>query len=248
YETVLFPHAHLPGLGCRNLGAADGSLVGELEFRMQRLCQGRLAGDPLTDADYLAGKMAYLAEQNPNWLLQHQDDGPIPGGGDFVSSGLTSVGFGSTPTMGFLLAALSRGSAVELGWTYSSPPDSGGHWVTVVGAGSFLDVPWIAYRSDRVQSDSDSTFPPDTRDNNEGTAEVTFSYLIDLDGNGLLNLVNEGGQPHVDFIVTALPLPRVPATSPAALVALFFVLAVAMGVVCSRYLRRPSLSRDAIAP
>ena len=71
--------------------------------------------------------------------------------------------------------------------------------VNVVGAGTILGVPWIAHISDHDQSDTD--LPPDLRDN-RGTGFVDFTFLIDIDVDGLLNLVFEQGQPELDVAVS----------------------------------------------
>ena len=71
--------------------------------------------------------------------------------------------------------------------------------VNVVGAGWILGAPWIAHVSDHVQSDLD--LPPDLKDN-EGAGTVDFTFLRDIDGDGLLNLVGERGRPELGIAVS----------------------------------------------
>jgi len=172
------------------------SLVGKLDTLMNR-CAGpptRRAGPTVRDNAFLTGKLQYLANNNlgSKVVVKHQarnDEGV--GGGDFMAAGLTSHGNGAAPTSSFILSEVCAGEDVELGFIYAR---GGGHWVEITGAGSILGVPWITYVSDHDQ----------TNDAN-GTGKVDFSFLKDTDADGLLNLVNEGGSPNAQIVVTESP-------------------------------------------
>lgn len=183
---INIPHPHRIGLG------NDGSLVGSLDVTMDRTFRNRADGDPISDEQFLEGKLEYLADNGLGGeiTVKHQDDGPVPGGGNFTRHGLTSQGNGA-PTPEFLIEEVCAGEDVEVGYTY---PQGGGHWVNVVAAGFLLGVPYVFHVSDREQSD-------DTR----GTDTVDFSFLLDTDGDNLPNLVNEAGVPEVDIVVSESP-------------------------------------------
>lgn len=190
------------------MGLCDNSLVGRLETLMGR-CGGpptRRAGPTVRDDKFLTGKLQYLANNNlgDKVVVKHQarnDEGV--GGGDFTAAGLTSKGNGAAPTADFIISELCAGEDVELGFIYAK----GGHWVELTGAGKILGVPWITYKSDHDQTS-------DTK----GTSQTDFSFLRDSDADGLLNLVNEGGVPNAQIVVTESPaaptnVPEAPAAA-----------------------------------
>lgn len=174
YSTPL-PHPHRPGLG------RDGSLVGELESDMGRTFRNRRDGDPLDAEPGLRGKLKYVARHRDLHaavpFLKHQG---LLGDRDISETvdgrTATSRGQGTTVTADFIIRELSNGEDVELGFLYKS---GGGHFVEVIGAGTILGIPWIMHMSDHDQ----------TRDD-RGTGLVDFSFLLDIDGDGRLNLVN----------------------------------------------------------
>ncbi|MEW6212234.1 MAG: hypothetical protein AB1631_28150, partial [Acidobacteriota bacterium] len=186
---VNVPHPHQAGLG------NDGSLVGHLDQAMNRGFRTLRDGDGVSDEDFLEGKLEYIANNRlgDKLTIKHQDDGAggsLPGGGNFTRHGLTSTGNGST-TAAFIIKEICDGEDVELGFTY---PGGGGHWVNVVKAGRINGVPFIGHVSDHDQSD-------DT----QGTGQVDFSFLIDSDGDGLPNLVNQEDAPNADIVVSESP-------------------------------------------
>lgn len=195
---INIPHPHQQGLG------NDGSLVGELDQAMNRGFRDRRDGDPISDEDFLEGKLEYIADNGlgDKLTVKHQDDGAggsLPGGADFTRHGLTSTGNGST-TADFIIKEICDGEDVELGFTY---PGGGGHWVNVVKAGRINGVPFIGHVSDTDQSD-------DT----QGTGQVDFSFLLDSDGDGLPNLVNDANAPNADIVVSESPKEGNPPTIP----------------------------------
>lgn len=192
------PHPHLPGLG------PDGSLVGTLDGTMSRTWTDRKNGDGVTDENFLDGVLEYIAEYclSSRLNVKHQDDSL---GGDFSAHGLTSEGFG-VPTADFILAEVCAGEDVEIGYTNPTPP-GGGHWVNAVKAGTILGVPFVCYQSDIQQTSQGD--PDDTR----GTDTVQCSFLSDVDGDGLPNLVNEANCPDVDIVVSESPVSPQPTSS-----------------------------------
>lgn len=203
YGTAV-PHANIPGLGCLG-GGPDASLVGHLDFHMGRWCASRLFGGGVTEHTFLDGKLSYLDATGINLLVKHQDSGfvGLPGGGNFTAHGLLSFGMGNAPSAEFLIEEVSLGEDVELAYRWAK----GGHFVVIVGAGRILGVPWIAYRSDHTQSNTDAVLPPDAIDNNEGTGLTDFSFLVDVGvpPDGLLDLVNERGVPRAVIAVSESP-------------------------------------------
>jgi hypothetical protein len=186
----------------------------------------RRCGPALGGASILRGKLTYLANNNLGnaVVVKHQANGQGVGGGDFMAAGLTSHGNGATPTASFITSEVCAGEDVELGFTY---PRGGGHFVELTGAGSILGVPWITYLSDHDQTNDAS-----------GTTKIDFSFLRDTDADGLLNLVNEGGVPNAQIVLTESLIaqsnvPEFPAA--ASLLPIGVVLLLAM-----RYRRRGS--------
>jgi hypothetical protein len=192
---IVLPHDNVLGLK----GKPANSLVGQLDVTMTRAASGRAQGSPMSDGSFLSGKLKYLADNGLGGLVvKHQDDGTFagdPGGGNFSAGGLTSLGQGAAPTATFIADEICGGEALELGYT-NPPPAGGGHWVAVVGTGSILGIPWIAYQSDEAQTSTD-------RKDILGTGYTAFSFLADTGGIvGLLDLVNEANVPDGDIAVS----------------------------------------------
>jgi hypothetical protein len=185
---IAVPQPNVLGLG------ADGSLVGALDVSMARIFVNRAKGNPVSALQVIDGTLGYLAANGLGGLIvKHQHDGVSggarPGGGNYAAHGMISLGNGA-PTANFIINEVSKGEDVELGYVWAT---GGGHFVEVVGAGTILGVPWIAYKSDHEQTDVD---PTDTL----GTGFTDFSFLVVA--NGHLNLVNEGGVPYVGMVVS----------------------------------------------
>ena len=204
-------HAHVPGL----VGCPTDSIVAQLDLAMVREAgltwpiappgtpaglanrtAQRMTGFGVAGYEFVRGKLAYLANYGLGALLfvEHQDDGFGAANGTWC--GLTSFGRGNPPTAQFIIDRVCRGADVEVGYKWNG---GGGHMVNVVGAGWILGAPWIAHVSDHVQSDLD--LPPDLKDN-EGAGTVDFTFLRDIDGDGLLNLVGERGRPELGIAVS----------------------------------------------
>jgi len=210
YQLAI-PHANTPGL----VGCPVDSLVAQLDLAMVRkagltwprppagapaglsnAASQRMSGGGVDDYEFLRGKLAYLANSGLGGLLlvEHQDDSF--GALNATWCGDTSFGRGNPPTAQFIIDRVCRNADVEAGYTWDA---GGGHMVNVVGAGRILGIPWIAHISDHDQSDGD--LPPDLVDNN-GTGGVDFTFLVDTDGDGLLNLIGETGLPDLDVAVS----------------------------------------------
>lgn len=183
YDSITVPHPNIPGLG------EDGSLVGALETYMGRTFRNRRDGDPTSIEDGLTGKLSYLANNGLSDLeVKHQGS---MGNTDIESDGVTSKGQGETVTFEFIMDELKDGEDVELGFLY---PNGGGHAVEVVGAGIMCGAPFIMYQSDHDQENDAA-----------GTGQIDFSFLLDSDGDGRLNLVNEKGVPNMAVVFTQSP-------------------------------------------
>ncbi len=190
---VSVPHDHVSGL----LGVPANSLVGQLDTAMGRAATSRADGDAVLDLVYVEGKLSYLDNNGLEGLIvKHQDD--EFGDMNVTVAGVTSHGRGKVPTAEFIIQELLHGEDVEMGFSYKT---GGGHWVEVVGAGYILGVPWVAHRSDSLQTSSD---PTDTM----GIDGTDFSFLVDTDMDGLLNLVYGKADANVDIVVTqSIPEP-----------------------------------------
>jgi len=185
------PDANVPGE--RN----NTSLVGKLDLAMNRPKNTTIGAQSILD-----GKLRYLANSNLGGkvLVKHQG---MLGGADYKAYGLTSHANGTTITAKFIQSEICAGEDVELGVLWKN----GGHFIELTGAGTILGVPWITYKHDHVQGD-----------NTKGTTGTDFSFLIDTDKDGRLNLVNEGGSPNLAFLITQslapqTNVPEMPATA-----------------------------------
>lgn len=159
------------------------SLVGRLDLDFKRQSTSRLLGEPVEARPGLEGKLTYLGRNGlGDLIVKHQG---LLGDMNVPAGGVTSVGKGLKVTAKFIADEIAAGEDVELGFLW----DEGGHFVDIVGAGSIFGVPWIAYAHDRIQTD-------DTM----GTG-VDFSFLVDTDLDGHLNLVNEKGVPNAAFLI-----------------------------------------------
>lgn len=187
---VNFSGSHTLGLGPDN----DGTFVGQLDQTMAR--SGLVAGDRTLGngtgrLSQVQGVLQFLANQSHSlFKVKHQGTN---GGANISQAGMTSTGSGASLTFQFILDELTAGSALQGSFTY---PGGGGHAIEIVGAGRVLDVPFLWYKSDHDQSDTDvfDFF---------GTDELDFSFL---DSN--FNLVNEKNVPQLQFLISvAVPEP-----------------------------------------
>jgi len=187
-------HPHVLGLGCTDAGP-DASLVGHMDYYMERVCTSRAVGDGVSDEEMIKGKLRYLYYTGLSALtveFQAAADGDPPAG-NVGAEGLVATRIAGDPTFDFIANAVCLDKDVELG--YSQP---GGHWVLVVTAGTVGGVPYIEHISDLAQSNED---PND----DQGCEESVFSRLQDTDGDGMLNLIDQPGQPEIDVVVTEWP-------------------------------------------
>lgn len=201
---ISVPHPNVLGLGVdanADGNADDGSLVGQLDIEMRRTFRNRRDGDPTPIENGLRGKLRYIAKNglSDDLIIKHQGElgggnvtetWPGPDGklgtADDVTA--TSWGQGTTVTADFIINEIKKGEDLELGFLYVG---GGGHRVQVVAAGTILGIPFVLHQSDYKQSDTDNAPPPagDGINDNEGTDRVDFSFLVDTDGDGSLNLV-----------------------------------------------------------
>lgn len=201
-RNLAVPHVHAPGLGS---DTTNQRLVSQLDRQMGRNSVSRASGSTLDDYNVVEGTLFYLTSTDVQLKIpvEHMDDDF--GDSDVSLGGLTSVGRGKAPSASFIFDKLSKNWAVELGYTGKG----GGHWVSVIEYSTILGVPAIRYTSDHDQTSSDAT-------DSKGTdGRPDFSFLVDTDGDGLLNLVNEKGWrlsaangPNVDVLIAfAVPEP-----------------------------------------
>jgi len=189
------PHDNVPGIA----GNPANSLVGQIDTAM-----GRAQGETVGDFDYIWGKLQYLGDNvDPNKIsVKYQDDSY---GGNITNNGVTAIdkGGAGNPTADFILSELKDGEDVELGITWDG---GGGHWVDLIGGGTTLGVPWVAFVHDAKQGD-----------NTTGTGlfegGMGFSYLQDTDSDGYLNFANfiDGSAGEVDIVVSQSVVPLPPA-------------------------------------
>jgi hypothetical protein len=211
------PQPNNPGLGTdanHDGRADDGTLVGQLDVEVGRPFVSRTNGSAAGTADGLSGKLRYVGRNGlANALLvKHMGDlggGPVSEtvpGPDGNNVTVTSTGLGAMVTAAALLQEIRSGEDVELGFLYVN---GGGHRVEVVGAGRILGVPWVAYQSDSKQSNTDNAAQGDQIPDNEGTGQVDFSFLVDTDGDGRLNLLDNQQNANVHSFFSQSPVREV---------------------------------------
>lgn len=211
------PHPNSPGLGTdanHDGRADDGTLVGQLDIEVGRPFVSRTNGSATDTANGLRGKLRYVGRNGLANALRVKHMGLLGGGpvsetvpgpdGNNVT--VTSTGLGATVTAAALLQEIRSGEDVELGFLYVG---GGGHRVEVVGTGRILGVPWVAHQSDSKQSNTDNATQGDQIPDNEGTGRVDFSFLVDTDGDGLLNLVDNKRNANVHSFFSQSPVREV---------------------------------------
>jgi hypothetical protein len=173
------------------------SLVGKLDTAMGRAATSRRVGNGVFANQILRGKLTYLSDKRPPYVVSHQGgETDAPGSANFTTGGLTSTGRGAKVTAEFIISEICKGEDVELVYRF---PRGGAHIVNVTGAGRVLGVPWITYVHDHVQTSAAD--PRDTR----GTGQTDFSFLADTDRDGRLNLANEATVPNASYVTTESP-------------------------------------------
>ena len=143
------PHPHEEGLGDNN----DGTLVGELDKDMKR------AEDTgVFDDEFMDGKLEYLSDNNlgnngpgKRIITKHKGGKAIPG--NHSHAGLTSKVDTSTLSLTeWIQQEIDHGEDVEMSVVWEKGVwEKGGHWVDLIGAGSVLGVPWVAWTHDAFQ-------------------------------------------------------------------------------------------------
>jgi len=189
----VYPGIVLPdncGMGLGN----DGTVVGKLDGTMTRAFTSRRSGSPVSDSNFLKGKLTYLSNGNLGLTADFMAtlDGNPPAG-NFTAAGRVATRHPGNPSATFMFSEICNGEDVELGYTNPKPP-GGGHWVQVLCAGTVLGQPFVVHSSDQDQGS-------DTK----GTSGTQFGWLKDTDGDGQLNLVGEPNTPNVDIVVAESP-------------------------------------------
>ncbi len=191
------------GLG--NIGGSqtsDGTLVGTLDVTMNRGVTSRTQGLGVSTKNMVTGTLTYLDNQNLTNVGVQYEGYFTPGNQSVTASGRTASGVSLASVVNynsfnFIINSLQAGKAVQ---AWESWP-TGAHSVEVTGAGYILGVPWIAFKSDLLQTPDD---PTDTL----GTGATNFSFLGSLNSTYGLRYLNEGGQPYLTFAMTeAVPEP-----------------------------------------
>lgn len=192
---IQFGDQHIPGIA----GNPPESRVGRLDDTM-----GRPAGTPISNNQFLSGKLQYLANAGVTGLrLEHQGGDRTGGGGigdgDFNHAGLTSRDFGATVTADFILNQLARGEDVEMNIRWI--PGPGGHWVTLVGGGLIGGRPFVIFYHDAQQDAAGGTGLFD--------GGYGFSFLTTA-GDGTLRFRNfvDGSEARVNFVVSESAVPE----------------------------------------
>ena len=194
------PHNHVKGL------KGDNSLVGKLDSACNRGVRSRQDGDGVWFDDMLEGKFKYLSENGLADKLIHRHQGYGYGSGalplgDFTKHGITSKdeSVGGKVTFEWICEQLKKCEDVEVVIQYEDATGkiTGGHAVRVFGCGKTNGVPWLRYKHDAEQSDTDTK---DERGLEEPPVEVP-----DLDGDDSPNF----GSPRIEicFALSESPIP-----------------------------------------
>ncbi|MBV9851886.1 MAG: PEP-CTERM sorting domain-containing protein [Armatimonadetes bacterium] len=190
---------------------AGDSLVGQLDVTTGRNSASRTVGPAVGGLAGLQGKLQYLenAGLGAQVVVQHQGQNGgltsanLPAMVTSMNGTVTSSSQGNRVTSDFILNEIKAGEDVEMGFLYrgANGQDNGGHFVDLVGAGTILGVPWVAYQSDHLQTDMD---PNDAL----GTGTTDFAFLSDIDTDGRLNLVGENTTPNVAVVYSESTIPE----------------------------------------
>jgi hypothetical protein len=175
------PHNHQAGL------KGDNTLVGKLDSYAERYAPSRTNGSGVWFQPMLDGKFEYLSDNGLSGSIVHRHqgrgygsaaDGEALPAGNFTRHGITSTDDGATVTFNWLCEQIQKGEDVELVFSYdnASGQPTGGHAVRVFECGTTLGVPWIGYLHDSQQS------------NDSAGLETVRVNVVDLDGDGMLNL------------------------------------------------------------
>ena len=178
---IAIPHNHQPGL------KGDNTLVGQLDSYAGRYAPSRTTGSGVWFQPMLDGKFEYLSKNGLSGSIVHRHQGRGYGSaaagqalpsGNFTRHGITSTDDGATVTFNWLCEQIQKGEDVELVFSYESSSGhiTGGHAVRVFECGTTLGVPWIGYLHDSQQG------------NDSAGLETVRVNLVDLDGDGMLNL------------------------------------------------------------
>jgi len=189
---VYVPYDHIYGIN----GTPSNSLVAHFDLKMERKSIDFTNGSSTSNVKALLGFIEYAWFDTPFINVKHQG---FEGEKDvhFEINGnieFTSYGQGTTITFDFILNEFQKGNAVTMIWWRSKAngTSAGGHMVQIVGVGKNMGVPFILYLDDK-QGDYTSNLI------------VKQTYLIDLDNDGVLNVVDvwtpSGGETEVGKIV-----------------------------------------------
>jgi len=196
--NIPIPHDHVRGN--RGAAAGDGSLVGELEFHMNRRVHSRYpAPFPGNSGVFVQqmvdGKFRYLAQNMlQNWIV-HKHQGtvgaPLYGlpPGPFTRQGITSKdeSVRGRVTWKWMCDQLAAGEDVELLYVNEVAPNviRGGHAIRLFECGKTNGQPWVGYVHDAVQSNP--LFDPADTIRGPGDG-VVRAYVNDFDRDGVPNL------------------------------------------------------------
>lgn len=178
---IAIPHNHQAGL------KGDNTLVGQLDSYAGRYAPSRTTGSGVWFQPMLDGKFEYLSDNGLSGSIVHRHQGRGYGSaaagqalpsGNFTRHGITSTDDGAAVTFSWLCEQIQKGEDVELVFSYdnASGQPTGGHAVRVFECGTTLGVPWIGYLHDSQQS------------NDAAGLETVRVNVVDLDGDGMLNL------------------------------------------------------------
>ncbi len=194
-------HELEPGWNQLLIGAfPDTSLPAQLDVVMNRgpvISPYQQDGTNCSDA--VNGLLAYTYMIDPIIKIRHQG---YHGDSDYELFGHKSYHQGTTIEFDFILSEMQKGHAVTLlFWRYEDGTKTTGHMVQLVSAGYILGVPFIEWRHDGTQAD-----PVSDPDFTQGLEDCT-RYLVDIDDDGYLNVLNDplecpDKMPEVALIVT----------------------------------------------
>ena len=176
------PHDHVIGL------YGDSSLVGQLDYYMDRVASSRTDPGGVMLDELMEGKFQYLADNGMENKLIHRHQGygyfDMPSG-DFTHAGITSddQSVGGKVTFDWIEEQLRNCEDVEIAIKWGG---GGGHMVRVFGCGKVLGQPYLRFKHDSLQTHHDST---DTR----GLEEAQM-FVSDVDGDGMMNWGSSGNE------------------------------------------------------
>ncbi len=190
---IKIPDPHKAGKGTPP-GGSDGSLVGELDERMNR--QGP---DGVSDNELMDGKLQYLKDKNLGDKIETKHKGRTGGTtltDDHSNAGITSKADKSNLSLAeWIKHEIDDGEDVEMGVGWKS---GGGHWVEITGGGTVLGVPWVSWKHDAFQGAAGG--------NNWDDGGIGWSPVV---GDSLIMYIEGKFDPAtLDLVVSESPVPE----------------------------------------